>query len=148
MITALHYEKGNLLSVQRGIICHQVNCRHVMGAGLAAQIKRKFPHHYADYMSRYAHLGSAVITEIQPGNLYVAGIYGQDDYGRTGQYTQYPAFEQGLTRVSEFAKQHHNLPVYLPYGIGCGLAGGDWNIISTIIHDVIPDAIIIRRARD
>lgn len=98
-------------------------------------------------MSRYAHLGSAVITEIQPGKLYVAGIYGQDDYGCTGQYTQYPAVEQGLKRVSEFAKQH-NLPVYLPYGIGCGLAGGDWNIVSTIIHDVIPDAIIIRRARD
>lgn len=140
------YMEGDLLSIQHGIICHQVNCRHVMGAGLAAQIKKRYPRHYADYMARYAHLGSACITEISPGKLYVAGIYGQDGYGRTGVHTQYPALKKGLERVVEYAAQW-DLPVYLPFGIGCGLAGGDWHIVSGIIQEVAPNAIIIKKSK-
>lgn len=76
---------GDLLKVKRGIICHQVNCKYVMGAGLAAQIRKAYPEHYSDYMSRYAHLGGLCITQIN-SDLYVIGIYGQDSYGRNGLY--------------------------------------------------------------
>lgn len=76
---------GDLLKVKRGIICHQVNCKYVMGAGLAAQIRKAYPEHYSDYMSRYAHLGGLCITQIN-SDLYVIGIYGQDSYGRNGGY--------------------------------------------------------------
>jgi len=34
--------------------------------------------------------------------------------------------------------------VYVPYLMGCGLAGGDWGIYSEIIEFYIPDAIIVR----
>ena len=77
---------GDLLKVKRGIICHQVNCKYVMGAGLAAQIRKAYPEHYSDYMSRYAHLGGLCITQIN-SDLYVIGIYGQDSYGRSGGYS-------------------------------------------------------------
>jgi len=35
--------------------------------------------------------------------------------------------------------------VYIPYKIGCDLAGGDWNIIEKIIEEDFPDAIIVRK---
>ena len=130
---------GDLLKVKRGIICHQVNCKYVMGAGLAAQIRKAYPEHYSDYMSRYAHLGGLCITQIN-SDLYVIGIYGQDSYGRNGLYTDYAALEKGLRSVSIFAKEK-GLPIYLPFGIGCGLAGGDWQIVSNIIDRVASDAI-------
>ena len=34
------------------IICQQVNCMGVMGAGLAAQIRRKWPNVYNEYRKR------------------------------------------------------------------------------------------------
>ncbi|WP_223260709.1 hypothetical protein [Bacillus sp. LNXM65] len=34
---------GNILEASEDIICHQVNCKGVMGAGLAKQIKSKYP---------------------------------------------------------------------------------------------------------
>ena len=34
---------GNLLEIEEGIICHQVNCQGVMGAGVAKAIASRYP---------------------------------------------------------------------------------------------------------
>lgn len=135
--------KGDLLDVHVGIICHQVNCCHVMGAGLAADIRRKYPRHYADFMSRVPHLGGLCITQVN-WNLYVVGIYGQLKYGHDGPYTNYIALQRGMQAVAKMAEEKH-LPVYLPYGIGCGLAGGDWAVVKELIYRSLPKAIIIQK---
>ncbi len=135
--------EGDILAVSHGVICHQVNCKHVMGAGLAAAIRKKYPRHYEDYMSRAAHLGGLVFTQVN-NDLYIVGVYGQQEYGRDKRYTDYDALEKGLIAVGTFA-QSLGLPVYLPYGIGCGLAGGDWEIVKTIVDKALPDAIVIKK---
>lgn len=134
---------GDLLAIKKGIICHQVNCKYVMGAGLAAQIRKAYPEHYSDYMSRYAHLGGLCITQIY-SDFYVVGIYGQDSYGRNGLYTDYAALEKGLLAAAKFAAEKGQ-PIYLPFGIGCGLAGGNWQTVSSIIEKVASDAIIVKK---
>lgn len=40
---------GNILETSEDIICHQVNCKGVMGAGLAKQIKSKYLNVYKEY---------------------------------------------------------------------------------------------------
>lgn len=135
--------QGDILDITRGIICHQVNCRHVMGAGLAAAIRKKYPRHYADYVSRVPHLGGLVFTQVS-NDLYIVGIYGQRDIGTHQRQTDYEALEKGLIAAGAFAKSI-GLPLYLPYGIGCGLAGGDWNVVSGIIERVLPTATLIRK---
>jgi len=35
--------KGDILTVKKGYVCHQVNIQGIMGAGLALQIKNKWP---------------------------------------------------------------------------------------------------------
>ena len=40
---------GNIVSAKEQIIAHQVNCRGVMGAGLALQIRNKYSEVYEEY---------------------------------------------------------------------------------------------------
>lgn len=42
--------KGNILGANCDYICHQVNCRGRMNAGLAKQIRNWFPEVYESYM--------------------------------------------------------------------------------------------------
>ena len=36
------------------------------------------------------------------------------------------------------------LRVGLPFGIGCGLAGGDWSVVSRAIEETVPQAVLYR----
>ena len=40
---------GNILDAKADAILHQTNCKGVMGAGLALQIRNKYPDVYAKY---------------------------------------------------------------------------------------------------
>ena len=137
---------GDILANTNGIICHQVNCRGVMGAGLAKQIKEKYPKvfewykHYCESISPLHLLGYAQLVTIgkdKAGNstLAIANLFAQDNYGRTGVYTDYKALEKCFVKVHDIAKEH-KLTVYLPYGIGCGLAGGDWEKVEKLINKI------------
>lgn len=58
------YRNGDLLKSNCNIICHQVNCQGVMGAGIAKQIRLTYPsvfkayEDYVIYMALKAFLGS------------------------------------------------------------------------------------------
>lgn len=145
---------GNILDVTEGIIVHQVNCKGVMGAGLAKQIRNKYPVVYTKYREFIngadptSLLGKHQITRVT-NTLIVLNIFGQLNYGTSTMQTDYAAFENALStfsnlyKLSEKVNTKHS-PIYFPYGIGCGLAGGDWNIISKLIDKYFPEAIIVK----
>lgn len=126
---------GNLLKSDCGMICHQVNARGVMGAGIAKQIRETYPNHYDDYMQRHRNgmltLGSLVVSE-QNGKIIV-GLIAQQNYGRGELYTDYQAFSTCLTTLGIAIKTLKINKIGLPYGIGCGLAGGDWSVMYGLI---------------
>lgn len=132
---------GDLLTVGPGVICHQTNCQKVAGAGLALQIRQQWPHWYQHFIATEPKLGLVTFFEVEPG-LFVANLYAQDGYGRGERHTDYNAFRQCLRRVAEFAP---DLEIYLPVGIGCGLAGGDWSIVQAIIAQELPQATLIEK---
>jgi len=146
--------KRNILEVKAGIICQQVNCKGVMGSGLAEQIRSSFPQVYTDYIKAFAEgkliLGNMVLTtidEIAP--LYIANLCGQDRYGRGGVFTDYDALEVGFKKVFNLCEydlkiRGIRLNVFIPYKIGCGLAGGNWSTVLEIIGRILPKAIICR----
>lgn len=138
--------KQDITEIENGIICHQVNAKGVMGAGLAATIKVKFPGAYKDYREVYntgaMKLGSLVISPIKE-NLYVAHIVGQNNYGRGRTFTNYQALHIGLNQLKKFRKTlDEDIPIYFPYRMGSGLGGGSWRIVKDIIEEFHPDAII------
>lgn len=149
--------KGNLLTCGADIICQQVNCQGVMGAGLARQIA---PYLSARQMDAYKEqcniynsrdlLGRVIYFQTSIG--IIANCLAQDHYGRSGLYTDYYALRKCLEDVYNFAwsrKQEdwyqygidHDITVGIPKYIGCGLAGGDWNIVDEIIHDIFDHPI-------
>lgn len=136
----------DILTVSSGVIGHSVNSVGVMGAGLALAIRNKWPKVYRYYMAAIdaGELcpGGMQTIEVSPG-LYVANIVGQERYGRERTYTDYTLLRKGLAALQVFSHMR-NLPVYLPYGIGCGLGGGNWDVVSQIIEQTIPAAIVCK----
>lgn len=137
--------KGDLLQATENIIGHQVNCQGVMGAGLALKIRSKHPivfERYKQLVNKYNNnkeilLGNTQIIKINE-NKYVANLFGQFNYGRNQRHTNYNSLYQALETLKKKAKKH-NLTVALPYGLGCGLAGGDWNIVWVLINKAFED---------
>lgn len=144
--------KGNILDAIEDIIVQQVNCKGVMGAGLAKSILNKYPNVKKEYQSFRSFnlnkgltdkdlLGLVNYVRVSDGKV-IANVFGQvnikkNHFDKT-VYTKTEALTRGLKEVKELSKQL-NKSVAIPYGIGCGLAGGDWNIISEIIDSIFSD---------
>ena len=137
--------QGDILRSDADIIVQQVNCQGVMGAGLAKQIASQYPEVLSPYKKMCNTrdtqdlLGKVLICPTRTG-VRIANVFGQDRYGRDGCYTDYAALENGLAAVVRYASQK-NLSIAIPYGIGCGLAGGDWTIVSEIISQVFENCL-------
>jgi hypothetical protein len=138
----------NILSVKKGIICHQVNCLGIMGGGLALQIRNTYPEVYNAYRDmcnvcddKRSLLGHTQFIKIND-ELVVANMFGQYNIGGNPA-TSYPA----LTRALQFVNQYSTfskLPIYLPFKLGCGLANGNWETVKHIIEQTVPTATICK----
>ena len=135
------YIKGDILNVTKGIIVQQVNCIGVMGAGLAKQIRDKWPDIYDSYKTRIHStentkelLGKTFFDYVE-NNLFIASIFGQYYYGHQAKFTNYTALFNGLNSVAEISATYKTA-MYIPKGLGCGLAGGNWDFVEAYIQDL------------
>jgi len=142
--------KRDILTNTCGIIVHQVNCRLKMGAGIALQIKNKWPTVFSSYIGAKTTWLPGMIQIIAVDTqrykkLFVCNLAGQDDYGNDKNiiYTNYPAVREALQKLQKVAKIL-DIPVFIPYGMGCGHANGDWETYSQIILKELPSAIICK----
>lgn len=125
-------------------LVHQCNCFCVMGAGVAKEVKKRYPSAYrADCMYSFAgdetKLGDFSVSRAGAdlNKRFVFNVYGQYGYGLGGgQNTEYHALRKGLEGVKAFCNKHQITKLCIPYNIGCGLGGGNWKIVSGIIEDV------------
>lgn len=126
---------GDLVTGNYDIFCHQVNCKRVMGAGVAKQIRSRYPEVYKAYMQKIPVLGNILPVQCKDGRICI-NMYAQNGYGRDMRYTDYQAFQKCLDSLVNFlATQRQDAIVAFPYNIGCGLAGGDWKIIQKFLND-------------
>ena len=128
--------KGDLLESPAKIRCHQVNCRGVMGAGLAKQVKAKYPEAYEQYKALCDQFGSSLLGHTQfvvcHDGTIMANLFAQDGYGTDKPQTSMVAMDQCLSQVASFAFRVDKMPAFPKY-LGCGLAGGDWDEVSGLI---------------
>ena len=154
MITTINKD---ILTVDKGVIVHSVNCIGAVG-GLAGAIARKWPKNLQKYREHVQSqelpimlLGSVFEVNIAH-NVIVANLFGQNIVGTRARQTEYAALIAGFKRIaSTFFKGndietihfgHVGLEdvsivlsdIYIPYKIGCGLGGADWNIVEEIIN--------------
>ena len=132
---------SNLLDVKSGIICHQVNCIGAMGAGLALQIKNKWPvvfKNYKDDCNTFASNPSKLMGRVQDTmvspNLVVANCFGKVVPGRNKKMTDYKAWDEIIDKLNDLSN-YFSLDLHFPWKVGCGLAGGDWNVMLGKIRE-------------
>ena len=155
----VNFCKGNLLDAPVDYICHQVNCQGRMGSGIAKQIKERWPIVYDAYISAYKDREDEIlrncssfeyapdVSETLLGYLQkvpvneeqvVINMFAQQYYGYDGKrYTSYDAFWDCLNGIK------YSIPkgskIGFPWGIGCGLGGANWEVIITMIEEVLRD---------
>lgn len=133
--------KGDLLDSKCEYICHQVNCQGRMGSGIAKQIRERWPEVFTNYQTYISMcfgnpLGSICTVLVNDGSLRVINMFAQFSYGYDGKrYTSYDAFYNCLNAITREIPKHKSIA--FPYNISCGLGGGNWNIISAMIKEVL-----------
>lgn len=125
------------------LVVQQVNCLGVMGAGLAKCVRNditdeKFENYKQLCIKTSAKdlLGKVLLIPSKSvKNRIYANIFAQENIGTNQIQTDYTALKTGLAKINKLAKDKGYI-VKLPYKLGCGLAGGDWNIVYSIINEV------------
>lgn len=120
---------GNFFDTTASYICHQVNCQGRMKCGVAKTVRKKYPEAFQKYLELVRNgnpLGNAQF--VQSNGKIIVNMFSQDRYG----YTDYNAFLRCLIEI------HRVVPVgtaiAMPYKIGCGLGGGDWETVYHMIE--------------
>lgn len=132
------------------VIAHQANCYCTFGSGIAKTIREKYPAAYeADCKTKkgdLSKLGTFSSATIHDGDrkFVIANVYGQGGFGKRnhgGRDTNYDALYDGLSMLNKFMSEScdahsSTLTLGIPYGIGCGLGGGSWKIVTAMLEDL------------
>ena len=143
------------------VICHGVNCFCTMGAGIAPKMAKifgadKFSLEADKYRADLNKLGCidfkpfhlkegkvhklGIDPENKTPNLFVVNCYTQYSYGKNhkdgvDKPLNYTALRLCMYKINQYFKgKHIGLPL-----IGCGLAGGDWETVKSIIQQELKD---------
>lgn len=119
-------------------IAHGVNCQGGFGSGIAGQIAKIYPEVKESYLRQFDFgwgLGQVDGVKTDSGK-YVFNCATQFEYGYDGKkYVNYGAVYECLKYVRNFCKNRDIKVLGLPR-IGCGLAGGDWNVVKALIEEI------------
>lgn len=134
----LIYKTGDILKATENIICHQVNVDGVMGGGLALQIANAYPEverlykNFCEYCNNDYERLKGRVYEIEVENKYTIG----------NCFTQKPNFDTDYEAIKQVFRgymiecKNQNTTIAVPFKYGCGIAKGDWNIVSKIFEDL------------
>lgn len=126
------------------IIVHVCNDIGGWGKGFVMAISKRWcepERQYRDWFKSKSdfELGAVQFVKVEE-DLWIANLIGQhkinkDENGNAP--IRYEAIRYGLNNVSDFALSN-NASVHMPR-IGCGLAGGKWEIVEPIILETLSE---------
>ncbi len=140
------YKVGDLTRAEEPYIIHGCNAQGAMGSGVAKALMDRYPSVREHYISmhrqskkeRKPFLGTMHIGHSDTERV-IYNLITQEFYGYDGKlYASYEAIEQCMKALDESmhcmkAAQGSTPHVAMPL-LGCGLAGGDWTVVSEIIQ--------------
>jgi O-acetyl-ADP-ribose deacetylase (regulator of RNase III) len=123
--------KGNLLDLfdqgEFEIIAHGCNCQGMMGAGIASQIKQRYPlAYYADIFDK--RMDSEKLGDFSTPDDIIFNLYTQL---YPGPNARYDALSLCLYKLNNYLPK--NSIIGLPQ-IGCGIGGLDFDKVRKIIQ--------------
>ena len=138
--------KGNLIDLaEQGhfdLIVHGANCFNTMNSGIAKEIRDRYPVAYEEDCKSTKgdkqKLGGFTwcLGVTDDHTFVIVNGYTQYDYGYDGnQFCDYDAIRSVFRCIKNyFGEKKPTLRIGYPK-IGCGLAGGDWDVVSKIIDE-------------
>ncbi len=126
-------------SKEAQIIAQQCNCQSKKGKGLSKDIAEKFPH--ANFYSSREEDSSPGTIEVRGDRKekerFVMALYAQKSPGKPKGRDNAEQIEEWFAECLErIPKKYKKLKsIAFPLGIGCGLAGGNWENYEKIILD-------------
>lgn len=148
----IEYRKGDVLKAlsneEIDILAHGVNCSGGFGSGIAGQIAKEYPIVKQEYLYIYNtiswRLGKIQIVDINKRliiNCATQQYYGRDPQSQpNNRYCDYEAISKCMAELYKLVYKE-NLKIGIPR-IGCGLAGGNWDIVEAIINEAFSDYTI------
>ena len=157
------YVKGDLLAGfirdDINVLVHGCNCYCKMGGGIAKAIRDEFPEAYETDLSydkkfdnKADKLGTFSFTTVERhkhldylgkpifksywSKGYIINAYTQDTYWDRKRMLSYDAIRTIMRTLNE--RIHPTYKIGMPL-IGCGLAHGDWKIVSQILNEEFLD---------
>lgn len=145
---------GDVLDSDANAILHQVNCRGVMGSGLARQVKDRYPHVFEGYAKLCKDcdynpeklLGTSYAVRLNERLLFsgedirqsrfIVNLFAQDGYGYGKCFTDYEALRLCLYKVDIAFR---GMRVAIPYKMSCCRGGGNWDVVYRIIEEELKD---------
>ena len=139
-MSKINYLIGDATNPQtekRAIIVHVCNDVGAWGAGFVMALSKKWKQPEAEYRrmsTTVRKLGHVQFVPVE-NNIIVANLIGQHNIKSNENGVppiNYAAVEVGLDKIFKFAKTT-GASIHMPR-IGCGLAGGSWEIMELIIN--------------
>lgn len=141
---AIRYLKGDALT-PRGddprILVHVVNNRSkTWGGGFARHVAKSYPDAQKDFRVWANIEGNQVLGQAHvyghADRMRLISMVAQRGFGQSSEpRISYPALEECLHAV-RVAAEAINATVHMPR-IGCGQAGGNWDVVSELIDDTL-----------
>lgn len=142
MASNIQFVDRDMFSVPADVLVNTVNCVGVMGAGVAAMFKHKYPEMYKDYVGRCRR------KELKPGSPYLWQYSSMFDDGKQELIINFPTkdnwrdpseykyIEDGLVRMRSILMNMVNRTVVMP-ALGCGHGGLDWARVQLMIINAL-----------
>jgi O-acetyl-ADP-ribose deacetylase (regulator of RNase III) len=144
----LIFEKGDVLNSGEDLVIHGCNCFCTMGGGIARQVSTERPNAWAIDQATLS--GSknklGTFTYAMDSQGITVNAYTQYGYSRSGVSVDYGAVEDCMRSIVTYFGKAFNFTRFAMPRIGCGLAGGDWNVIEDILEQVLlsnPDVTFV-----
>ncbi len=111
---------GDILHTEADVICHQVNCKGVMGAGLAKQIRNQSLSEeqyrtYQEICREYGRANLGKVIRMKTDTYQVYNLFGEDIPTGSGVDTIYAALYKALCKC------------LILCGNGTPYTGSSWN---------------------
>jgi O-acetyl-ADP-ribose deacetylase (regulator of RNase III) len=152
----MEIKEGNILVATEDYIVQQTCCTACRAHGLSEAIATQFPH-ANPYMKRRPIAPRKNTARLEdrgiPGTCLILGdgssekrwvacCMGQYAMGKPGKYESFGVPDTAIDRARYFESALEDLArqispmatLAFPWKIGCGLAGGDWNLYKKILE--------------
>ena len=133
------HKSGDITKIKSGIILHQVNCQDKMGSGVAKALYNKWPkvktqyHLFNKNKKPLDLLGKYDIFPVD-NDITIVNSYSQLNYGYGNK--KYTDEQLLISNIRTISKSYPTKNIYIPFKIGAGLGGGNWNIIYSGIKNL------------